>query len=226
VNYRPLIITGVVFAVVVLLALVAATCSHPNPRTPATNTAPANTVSDNAAASDNDADDNDARPAPAPAATSADNQPPIGDGKETTPIGQFNANAVNYYETVVNPSGPPASLQGAPVLNTAQLVANLKTRDAGTNPFWLIDARGCTTEQTIATAICLNPSTILELEAKIPDKSAQMVIFCHDGTCPWSYNLASQAVAAGYTAVYWYRGGINAWTAAGLPTVPRSEATD
>ena len=53
-----------------------------------------------------------------------------------------------------------------------------------------------------------------------------MVIFCHDGTCPWSYNLASQAVAAGYTAVYWYRGGINAWTAAGLPTVPRSEATD
>jgi len=29
---------------------------------------------------------------------------------------------------------------------------------------------------------------------------------------------ALRAVAAGYGKVYWYRGGIEAWTAAGLPT--------
>jgi rhodanese-related sulfurtransferase len=53
----------------------------------------------------------------------------------------------------------------------------------------------------------------------IPDKSATLVIFCLDGSCPESYNFASAAIAAGYQQVYWYRGGANAWAAAGLPTV-------
>ena len=35
-----------------------------------------------------------------------------------------------------------------------------------------------------------------------------------------SYNAALRAINAGYTNVKWYRGGIEAWKAAGLPTQP------
>jgi rhodanese-related sulfurtransferase len=219
---RALIITGGVFALVVVIALLASMCSHPNvsPPAPLANSAAANVAADD---NDTDSDDNAAKPAQAPAAPPRA-QPPVGDGAETTPVRQANSAAVYYYETVLAQNGPPASLQGAVVLSTEQLVANLKTRDAGTNPFWLIDARGCTTEPTIATAICLNPNTIAQLEATVPDTTTQLVIFCHDGACPMSYDLASEAVAAGYTSVYWYRGGINAWTAAGLPTIAHAGA--
>jgi rhodanese-related sulfurtransferase len=32
-----------------------------------------------------------------------------------------------------------------------------------------------------------------------------------------SYNAALRAIAAGYSNVLWYRGGIEAWKAAGMP---------
>ncbi len=37
--------------------------------------------------------------------------------------------------------------------------------------------------------------------------------------CWVSYNAALRAINAGYTNVLWYRGGIEAWKAAGLPTL-------
>jgi rhodanese-related sulfurtransferase len=218
---RALIITGGVFALVVVLALLVSMCSHPrvNPPAPSANAAPANAAdSDN----DNDADDHETNTAPATAAPTGA-QPPVGDGTELNAARQANPAAVNYYETVLAANGPPAMLAGATVLSTGQLIQNLRTRDAGTNPFWLIDARGCTTEPTIPTSVCLTSNTVQELEVKVPDKTAQLVIFCHDGACPLSYELASQAVAAGYTHVYWYRGGINAWMADGGPSVTQSE---
>jgi rhodanese-related sulfurtransferase len=33
-----------------------------------------------------------------------------------------------------------------------------------------------------------------------------------------SYQLAQSAITLGYRKIYWYRGGVNAWAAAGLPT--------
>ena len=39
-----------------------------------------------------------------------------------------------------------------------------------------------------------------------------------------SYQMASQAIQAGYTNIYWYRGGINAWTAAGEPSVTQVDS--
>ena len=50
------------------------------------------------------------------------------------------------------------------------------------------------------------------------DKAKPMVFFCASSQCWLSYNAALRAVAAGYSRVYWYRGGVDAWTAAGLPT--------
>jgi PQQ-dependent catabolism-associated CXXCW motif protein len=49
------------------------------------------------------------------------------------------------------------------------------------------------------------------------NKAAPMVYFCVDAQCWLSYNASLRAAALGYTEVYWYRGGIVAWRAAGLP---------
>ena len=47
-----------------------------------------------------------------------------------------------------------------------------------------------------------------------------IVLYCSDPMCWMSYNAALRAVAAGYTNVYWYRGGLQAWQMAGLPVFP------
>lgn len=206
------IVGGALGGLFLILLIVLAWPRPPNPAAAqAANTitqALANSIAKEADDSD---DDDDKKPA---AATSA----PKGDGSELTPISAGNATQVNYYETLLAPGGPPAQLDGATVIDTHQLLASMRDRDAGKTVFFLIDARGCSNEPTIPTAVCLFPSTLEQLRAKVPDKSLQLVIFCHDGACPLSYQLASAAVAAGYSNVFWYRGGINAWAAAGEPT--------
>jgi len=54
-----------------------------------------------------------------------------------------------------------------------------------------------------------------------PDKATPIAFYCVNWECWLSYNAALRAVAAGYTSVYWYRGGIAAWFEAGLPLEPR-----
>lgn len=44
-----------------------------------------------------------------------------------------------------------------------------------------------------------------------------MVFYCASTMCWMSYNAALRARALGYLDVLWYRGGIEAWKAAGLP---------
>ncbi|MEQ8896932.1 MAG: rhodanese-like domain-containing protein [Roseovarius sp.] len=47
-----------------------------------------------------------------------------------------------------------------------------------------------------------------------------IILYCSDPQCWLSYNATLRAVAAGYTNVYWYRGGITAWQMAGFPVYP------
>ena len=47
-----------------------------------------------------------------------------------------------------------------------------------------------------------------------------LVFFCQGVRCWESYNAALRAIAAGYTSVFWYRGGIEAWAAANLSMQP------
>jgi PQQ-dependent catabolism-associated CXXCW motif protein len=48
------------------------------------------------------------------------------------------------------------------------------------------------------------------------DKKRPLVFFCVDSQCWLSYNAALRAIAAGYSNVMWYRGGVAAWREAGL----------
>jgi PQQ-dependent catabolism-associated CXXCW motif protein len=50
------------------------------------------------------------------------------------------------------------------------------------------------------------------------NKARAMVFFCVNAECWLSYNASLRAAALGYSNVYWYRGGIEAWLEAGLPT--------
>jgi adenylate cyclase len=49
------------------------------------------------------------------------------------------------------------------------------------------------------------------------DLSAPIVVFCVNSERFTGYNLALRLVALGYTQVYWYRGGFEAWQVNGLP---------
>ena len=51
-------------------------------------------------------------------------------------------------------------------------------------------------------------------------KDLPVVIYCSGPECGLSYNAALRTVAAGYTNVYWYRGGLDAWQMAGLQLYP------
>lgn len=53
-----------------------------------------------------------------------------------------------------------------------------------------------------------------------PDRTAPVVFYCSSRNCWASANAARRAVAAGWRQVLWYRGGLEAWRAAGLPLVP------
>lgn len=52
------------------------------------------------------------------------------------------------------------------------------------------------------------------------DRKRPLVFFCQGPECWLSYNAALRAVALGYEAVFWYRGGIEAWLDAGGDVAP------
>ncbi len=52
-----------------------------------------------------------------------------------------------------------------------------------------------------------------------PRKDSPIVAYCSNRDCWLSWNTARRLIELGYKNVYWYRGGIEAWRAAGLPLV-------
>ncbi len=50
------------------------------------------------------------------------------------------------------------------------------------------------------------------------DMTEPVVFYCAGSRCWESYNAALRAVEAGFTNIYWYRGGLDAWRAAGWPS--------
>lgn len=55
--------------------------------------------------------------------------------------------------------------------------------------------------------------------AKLPaDKAAPVVFFCNAGECWKSYKASAVAQKAGYTKIYWLRGGFPEWSSKALPT--------
>jgi rhodanese-related sulfurtransferase len=53
--------------------------------------------------------------------------------------------------------------------------------------------------------------------AVLPDKDAEIVVYCASKTCQNSHIAASRLVQLGYTSVFVYPGGKQEWQDAGLP---------
>ena len=51
----------------------------------------------------------------------------------------------------------------------------------------------------------------------VPDKSDPVIFYCNGPSCRRSDNAVVIAVGCGYTDVYWFRGGIEAWKAGNYP---------
>lgn len=81
---------------------------------------------------------------------------------------------------------------------------------------WLPDAgRGSSFEDALQGRL----SQVLQVLTG-GDKTRALVFFCQGPHCWLSYNAALRALKLGYSEVYWYRGGIEAWLAVGGSLLP------
>ncbi|WP_210395698.1 rhodanese-like domain-containing protein [Motiliproteus sediminis] len=55
------------------------------------------------------------------------------------------------------------------------------------------------------------------LAAAVPSKNTPVVFYCNGVKCGRSADAASKAKAAGYTNLFWFRGGIAEWQEKGYP---------
>ena len=119
----------------------------------------------------------------------------------------------------------PREIPGGRVVGTLELSKML-----GQQPRpWLIDVLGGSVHRTVDGAFWMagagagdmtkdEEKRFLNAIAGFAggDKNRALVFLCVDSQCWLSYNAALRAIAAGYTNVMWYRGGVAAWRQAGL----------
>jgi rhodanese-related sulfurtransferase len=63
-----------------------------------------------------------------------------------------------------------------------------------------------------------------EAARRIPDRDANVVVYCANESCESSVDVAEGLMALGYTHVRHYAGGKAEWTEAGLPVDGRARA--
>ncbi|MEM6833075.1 MAG: rhodanese-like domain-containing protein [Pseudomonadota bacterium] len=128
--------------------------------------------------------------------------------------------------------GPtPTTIPGGLVITTSAL----QTLIASGNPVITVDLLGSQAliEGTVGTYSVplygqggsFNDYIQQDMAMSIPQVTGNnpqvpMVFYCQGPQCWLSYNAALRAVAAGHRGVLWYRGGLEAWRMANLPTVP------
>jgi PQQ-dependent catabolism-associated CXXCW motif protein len=118
----------------------------------------------------------------------------------------------------------PREIPGGRVVTTYELSRLLEQEP---RPF-VIDVLGGSPHRTIAGAFWMSGAGAGDMSGDEAqrfqtalanfaggDKNRPLVFFCVDPECWLSYNAALRAIAAGYTNVMWYRGGVAAWRRAG-----------
>ncbi len=153
---------------------------------------------------------------PAPAAEDADlGVPPsaelrFGDHASATPVTIPGARFVTTPELKAALGRPPAE---RPILFD---VLGGAGHDSLPGAIWLPDAgRGTGFDDELQQRLARTLAVLTNGDAARP-----MVFFCASVNCWLSYNAALRAARLGYTSVGWYRGGIQAWIAAGGALAP------
>ena len=112
----------------------------------------------------------------------------------------------------------PLEIPGAKVVTTKDLISMLASQ---TKPV-VVAAYGA--QKTVAGGIVMDGAgedRLLGLDKEkfanalsgltAGDKSRPIVFYCHGSKCWLSYNATLHAVELGYSNVFWYRGGRDAW---------------
>lgn len=128
-------------------------------------------------------------------------------------------------------SETPTTIPGGTVLRTGELNEAIQKTALNGKKFLMFDVLADDHAQTIAGAARLryagggtgfndDVQRRLSRDLKVAAKNnfaVPMIFFCEGSECWESYNAALRAEKLGFTKVYWYRGGLFAWKAAGLP---------
>jgi rhodanese-related sulfurtransferase len=117
--------------------------------------------------------------------------------------------------------GPtPTSIPGGRVITTPELLQLLNNPQGGAMVFDVLGG-----QQRLPNAIdavsasaggSFSDRTQRQFESQLErltggQKQVPMVFYCSSINCWMSYNAALRAIHAGYSQVYWYRGGLQAW---------------
>ena len=123
----------------------------------------------------------------------------------------------------------PASIPGGQLITTQGLAALVKGAQV---PFIVFDVlgQGEMLPNAVPAAWLAQPGAFNDVVQQQAEqllgqrtqgrKDVALVFYCLSRECWMSYNAALRAIHAGYRNVLWYRGGIEAWKWAGLPTQP------
>ena len=124
----------------------------------------------------------------------------------------------------------PREIPGATTIRTEELRESLRSQP----PPLLFDVLGGDAHASLPGAIWLpgagrgesfTDTVQLQLARALEtttqgNRNRAIVFFCQGPQCWLSYNAALRAAALGYQRAYWYRGGIEAWLAAGGKLAP------
>ena len=116
-----------------------------------------------------------------------------------------------------------------PVVTLDELLRRLESDE----PFVLVDALApmVYAHSHLPSAINLPPADVdpFIVARRIPDREAEIIVYCTSPECADSVQTAERLVVLGYSKVRRYAGGKNEWREAGLPLeragkpfVPRS----
>lgn len=123
----------------------------------------------------------------------------------------------------------PASIPGGKVVTVRQVWRSILAAHRGQAPAPLIisaigEKYGVPTSTNLSFAAAggdFNDATQQKLASTMqqlaPNKTQELIVYCHYTDCWLSYNLSLRLIALGYTRVEWMRDGIKEWILEGLP---------
>lgn len=124
----------------------------------------------------------------------------------------------------------PQSIEGIETLSTQELAARLRSSqppvvvDVLGAPDMIPSARlllyGGSARPDAAQDADIEKRFAALLQLMAPDKNQAIVFYCQGRNSWFSTNATLRAQKLGYTKVGWYRGGLESWKAAKLPTAP------